>query len=111
MKNLLFIFPLLLLLACNSEPTSEAEKDDDRNEVETSLIDLPSKITTDITSRFPAAELLEADQLLDDNGNTTYEVQFKHNGRIMEARYMADGRFLGVEVEGPAEESDDDDDL
>lgn len=76
-------------------------------EVEIAVDMLPEVIKSAIQATYAGAELLEADQITRPNGSIYYDVEIKHNDKVMELMYESDGNFLGIEEEG--EDGDDDD--
>lgn len=128
MKKIISILAILTLalfmLACNQDMS--ADKTDrveapginkdaltpetnmpGEKEVEIAVDMLPEVIKSAIQATYAGAELLEADQITRPNGSIYYDVEIKHNDKVMELMYESDGNFLGIEEEG--EDGDDDD--
>ncbi|MBN2730129.1 MAG: PepSY-like domain-containing protein [Bacteroidales bacterium] len=90
-------------LEASFDKTGKSLTDNDgENEVEINPADLSQGIKDDIESRYPGAELLEADEIKLEDGSITYDVEIEHNGEVFEVMYDSDAKFLGIE------EDDDD---
>lgn len=83
---------------------------DDENEREINLNELPQSILHAITSQYPDAELLEADEITHADGRITYDVEIRYNRKVIEPMYNADGTFLGEEEDDDDEDEDEDED-
>lgn len=75
----------------------DEEDEDDENEREISPSELPQIIKSAIASKYAGAEMVEADEVTQANGQITYDVELKLNGEIKEVMFDAKGEFLGVE--------------
>lgn len=73
--------------------------EDTEQEVEIDPETLPQAIRDDIESRYPGAELLEADKVTLDDGSINYEVEIKVAEKILELIYEEDGTYMGIEDE------------
>ncbi len=93
----------------NEEDDDDEEEDDEEeNEREIDPDALPQSIKDDITGRYPGAVLREADEVTQQDGSITYDVEIAtSDGTIIELMYDADGNFLGIETEDDDQESDD----
>jgi uncharacterized membrane protein YkoI len=78
--------------------------EDDDGEEEVAIADLPQAVVDAIKKDYPNAELLAAEKETE-NGETLYDVEFKNDGKTLEAEVTPDGKIVEVE-----EEDDDDDD-
>ncbi len=58
---------------------------------------LPSSVTSKIQSDYPGAELIEADEISQEDGAKSYDVEIKADGKTIEVKYDEKGTFLGVE--------------
>lgn len=86
------------------EDEEEEEEDEDENEKEIDPSELPEVIKASIEAQYPGAELVEADEVTQEDGSLTYDVEIKFEDKITEVMYDAQGTFLGIEAD------DDDDD-
>ncbi len=101
-KAVLLVLPMMVMLSCEKRHDCKEDKDDDENEREISVNELPKAVTESIQAQFAGATLLEADEITQKDGSHTYDVEIKHSGKKMEVMYDAAGKYLG-------EEKDDED--
>lgn len=79
-------------------------------EIEINVDELPEAIKKAIQSTYAGAELLEADQITRPDGSIYFDVEIKHQEKVLELMYESDGSFLGIEEEGDDDDDDEGDD-
>ena len=75
----------------------EDDDDDDGREVEISVSELPEAVKSAIAAKYSNAGLIEADEITYENGEITYDIEIRYEGKVIEVMYSAKGEFLGVE--------------
>jgi uncharacterized membrane protein YkoI len=85
------------------EEIENEEADEEVNEKEINISDLPQIIKDSIQNKYPGSEIIEADEITNTDGSITYDIEIKYNDDVIEVMYDSKGNFLGIE-------SDDDDD-
>ena len=98
-KTVLLILPMMAMLSCEKECIDRKDKDDNENEREIALSELPKAVTENIQVKFAGAELLEADEITQKDGKHTYDIEIKHSGIKKEVMYDAEGKYLGEETD------------
>jgi len=107
LKMLVMVLPMMAMLSCEKECLDRKDKDDDENERQIAITELPKTVTEGIQAQFAGAELLEADEITQKNGSLTYDVGIKYSGSKMEVMYDAEGKYLGEEKDGEDGEDKD----
>ncbi len=100
-KTVLLVLPMMVMLSC--EKRNDCKGDEDENEREISVSELPKAVTESIQVQFAGAQLLEADEITQKDGSLTYDIEIKYNSKKMEVMYDKEGKYLG-------EEKDDEED-
>jgi len=77
----------------------------DENEKEIKPEELPQAVKDDIMKRYTDAKMLEADEITDEDGNITYDVEVETGGKIIEVMYEKDGKYIGMEEDDEDEEN------
>lgn len=105
--SIIFIFlPLFILSACGKETSLLEGNKNEKHEKEISVDKLPVAVRANIQARFEGSQLIEADEMIQQNGQHTYDIEIKHAGQTIEVMYDAKGGYLGQE---DADEDDDED--
>ena len=82
-----------------------AEEDEDEgNEKEIDLASLPQAVKDAVMAKYADASIEEAEEITNDDGTISYEVEIKNNEGEMELIFSSEGAFLGMDQE----EGDDD---
>lgn len=88
---------------------AKADKDDDGdNEQEVSVAQLPAPIKRALKD-IKIGQLAEVEREKDGKGKVIYEVELRVGKHEVELKLGADGKLLGVEIEGADDDDDDDD--
>ncbi len=121
------IFAALLIAsaitACNSTEASDqespamdetmqeepmaTEEDDDENEREIAIANIPEAVTMALSAKVEAYTILEADEITHEDGSVTYDVEIDVNGTTEEHMFASDGSYLGMEVDDHDEADDE----
>ncbi len=112
-RNLLLVSPifLLLLASCASRDgvvfggTTRGTVDDDADEAEVALTDLPAAVRAAFDANLGGGTLEEAESMTQD-GATVYEADIRRGNDEYEMVVAADGKV----IQGPTLEADDDGD-
>ena len=92
------------------EAMDEVDDDEDGNEREITLDELPQVIKDAIAKQYAGASIDEAEEVTAEDGVITYEVELKTADGEIEVMYAADGQFLGLEEDNDDDDEDDHED-
>ena len=90
----------------DEEEEDEEADEEEKNEKEIAPSALPEVIKASIDTQYPGAEVLEVDEITQEDGSITYDVEIRFEGKVTEVMYNEQGKFLGIEVD---DEDDDED--
>jgi hypothetical protein len=106
------LIPLFIVLFIAASSCSRIENlfnSDDENEREISISELPAAVLDAIAENYPGAELLEADEITNNDGSLTYDIEIRHDGSVFEVMYDTAGNFLGIEQDNDDENDEEND--
>lgn len=110
MKPLSTLLLSTILLAGVSCGKSNEGTDQEENEREIQLTELPEAVSSKLSEEHPDAVLKEADEITKEDGSKTYDIEVEINGRTLEYMYDAEGNYLGEEIDDEDDGDDEEDD-
>lgn len=80
-------------------------------EREVAVSSLPKGAVHNLQLQYPGAEVMEAEHQSHANGTESYEVEFRHNGKVKERQIDREGSLLDLQdADGDGNPDEDDDD-
>lgn len=105
-KIMFGILPIFLFMSCDKQSN---KKEEEENERQIKISELPAAVKSGIEDKFPGAALKEADEITKTDGSLTYDVEIKYNNDKREVMFDARGTYLGTEADDDDSEDDGED--